>query len=921
MVADDAAGPSSGYPVHWEADVVLRDGGTAHVRPIRPADADALQAFHMAQSQKSTYFRFFAPLERLPEAELHRFTHVDHHDRVALVAVVDVDDVEHIIAVARFDRTDATTAEVAFNVSDAHHGRGLGSVLLEHLAAAARERGIHRFTAEVLPQNGKMLAVFREAGYQVQAKLDDGIVWVGFDVDPTIRSLAVMADREHSAESRSVAALLQSRSILVITDPASRDHGAGCAVVRHLVGLPDATASGLPGLPGAGDAEALTVDVVGWDRAPGPARIRAGLEDVPGPVDLVVLAVPADRCAETVRHCARLRPHAVLVLSTGFAETGADGVVHQRELLRAAHSIGARVLGPGSYGFIRAINASLAAERPLTGRLGLFCQSAPLAVGLLASARRRNLGLSTFVSSGYRADVSGNDLMQFWTEDQETDVVALYLESIGNPRKFARVARRLAAVKPVVVVTAGSSGHVAPAGHVLRETHVPRRALDELLRQSGVVRVTSQHQLLDVAQLLVHQPLPVGPRVVVVAGSEPMAALAAEAATSAGLTVTDRRAILTAGDSTPDDLARLDADLADVFADPGADVVVLLHVPPLGEPHPAVARSVARAAAASGRTAVACIRGLSGITDALTGVAPDGRAVTVPAYATPEDAVLALAAAVRHSEWRAADHGRPLAPDGVDRGRARRLVAGALSAAGDGAVDGVAPGTVVPLDAAAAAELLACYGLVVWPSRTVSDEAAAVAAADELGWPVALKSTAAGLRHRMDLGGVRLDLTGPAALRDAMAHMRRVLLAHGMTDASFEVQAMAPTGAACVIRSTEDPRYGPVVSVGLAGDAVDLLDDVSHGIAPLTDVDVAQMVRRLRAAPRLFGYRGLPQLDVAALEDVLARVAVLADDTPELLSLELHPVVVGEEGAAVLAARVALTVAGRADAARRALPA
>lgn len=911
MVADDdAAGPSSGYPGHWEADVVLRDGGTAHVRPIRPADADALQAFHMAQSQKSTYFRFFAPLERLPDAELHRFTHVDHQDRVALVAVVDVDDVEHIIAVARFDRTGETTAEVAFNVSDAHHGRGLGSVLLEHLAAAARERGIHRFTAEVLPQNGKMLAVFREAGYQVQAKLDDGIVWVAFDVDPTLRSLAVMADREHSAESRSVATLLQSRAILVVTDPAGRDHGAGCAVVRHLVGLPDATTSGLAGV---GDGDALTVDVVGWDRAPAPARVRAGLDEVPGPVDLVVLAVPADRCAETVRQCAHLRPHAVLVLSTGFAETGAEGLAHQRDLLRSAHSIGARVLGPGSFGFVRRINASLAAEPPTPGRLGLFCQSAPLAVGLLASARRRNVGLSTFVSSGHRADVSGNDLMQFWTEDPETDVVAMYLESIGNPRKFARVARRLAAVKPVVVVTAGSSGHVVPSGHVLRETHVPRRALDDMLRQSGIVRVTSQHQLLDVAQLLVHQPRPAGSRVAVVAGSEPMAALAAEAATSAGLTVTTRRAILTAGDSTPDDVSRLDADLADVFADPGTDAVVLLHVPPLGEAHPAVARSVARAAAASGRTAVACIRGLSGITTALTGRGPDGRAVTVPAYATPEDAVLALAGAVRYSEWRSTDHGRPLAPDGIDAARARRLVLEALTEA--------VPGAPVVLDAVATATLLSCYGLALWPSRTVGDEAAAVVAANDLGWPVALKSTASGLRHRIDLGGVRLDLTGPAALCDAMARMRGVLTAHGMTDATFEVQSMAPTGAACVVRSAEDPRFGPVVSVGLAGDAVDLLDDVSHGIAPLTDVDVTQMVRRLRAAPRLFGYRGLPPLDVAALEDVVGRVAVLADDTPELLSLELHPVVVGEQGAAVLAARVTLAAAGRTDAARRTLPA
>src|SRR5665647_1097195 len=257
---DDDARPATrggDYPLHWEADVVLRDGGTAHVRPIRPDDADALQAFHLGQSQRSTYFRFFAPLQRLPEIELARFTQVDHRGRVALVAITDSGDTEQIIAVARYDRTAATTAEVAFNVADSHHGRGLGSVLLEHLAAAARERGIHRFTAEVLPQNGRMLAVFREAGYVVQQRLDDGIVWVSFGVDPTARSLAVMADREHRAEARSVNALLTSRSVLVVTDPEAPDHLAACAVLRHLVAADD-----------------VEVDVVGWQTPPEPSATR-----------------------------------------------------------------------------------------------------------------------------------------------------------------------------------------------------------------------------------------------------------------------------------------------------------------------------------------------------------------------------------------------------------------------------------------------------------------------------------------------------------------------------------------------------------------------------------------------------------------------------------------------------------------------
>lgn len=929
MSEDDNGGPqvAAGYPRHWEADVVLRDGGTARVRPILPSDAPRLQAFHVGQSERSTYLRFFARMERLTDSDLRRFTEVDHHDRVALIAVAVDDDVERIIAVGRFDRTGPGEAEVAFNVSDDHQGRGLGSVLLEHLSAAARERGVRRFTAEVLPQNGQMLAIFREAGYVVRQHLDDGIVSVAFDIDPTERSLAVMADREHRAEARSVRALLTPRSVLVITGPPGSPTGdRGAAVVAHLLGT-----------GGDGDgAPRPQVHVVG-PTPPGGARAWADVAEVPGPVDLVVLAVPAQECVAAVRHCARLGAHGLLVLSAGFAETGAEGLELQRALVRTAHGAGMRVLGPASFGFFRhgastessdepVVNASLAPVVPQPGRLGLLCQSAPLAVGLLASARRRGLGLSTFVSSGHRADVSGNDLMQFWSEDDATSVVGLYLESIGNPRKFARVARRLAVEKPVVVLTAGRSGHVVPAGHAVRTTRVPRRALDEILRQSGVIRVDSQHQLLDVAQLLTHQPLPTGRRVTVLAGSHSMAALVAEAAGSAGLTVTDQRAILTGGD-TEVELDHLDAVLGEVYQDPACDVVVVVHVPTLGEPHPRLARSLARAAAGSGRATVACILGLSGITEELTAIGQDGARWTVPAYAAPEDGVVALAAAARYSAWRGTDHGHPLDPPGIDRAGARRLVEVALAAgARAGSSPGRAVGEAAPpvdpvaLDAQRSTELLACYGLEVWPTIPVQDGDEAVAAAERLGWPVVLKVTADRLRHRIDLGGVRLDLATPDAVRTAMAQMREHLEPAGTGDLRFEVQRMAPSGAACVIRSSEDPRFGPVVSFGLAGDAVDLLGDVSHGVAPLTDVDVAEMVRSVRAGPRLFGYRGLPALDVAALEDVLGRVAVLADDVPELRSLELHPVVVGEHGAAVLAARIELGEAGRADGARRTLP-
>ncbi|RYV50338.1 GNAT family N-acetyltransferase [Pengzhenrongella frigida] len=958
---DVSSALGASYPGDWEADVVLRDGATAHLRPIAPTDADALQAFHVGQSERSTYLRFFAPLQRLSERDLARFTNVDHRDRVALIIVQDlppdpgVDPAgagprEQIIGVGRYDRIGPDEAEIAFNIADAHHGRGLGSVLLEHLAAAARERGVRRFTAEVLPQNGRMIAVFREAGFDVSQTVDDGVVTVSFDIDPTDRSLAVMADREHRAEARSVQGLLGARSVLLIGQP---DAIAGSAVdLLFRRGFESVTSGGFD-----------VVHVLGAGRPAdgdegGAVRYWARLEDVPGPVDLAVVALPASQVVAVVRQFAPLSIRGIVVLSTGFAETGAAGLALQRALVRTAHAGGMRLVGPASYGFFSAtveppVNASLAERLPPPGNIGLFCQSAPMAVPILASVEHRALGVSSFFSSGHRADVSGNDLMQFWHEDPATQVVGMVLESIGNPRKFSRIARRLAAVKPVVVVTAGQSGHVVPPGHAVRATRSPRRTLEEMFRQSGVIRAQNTHRMLDIVQLVAHQPLPSGDRVGIVAGSSSLAALVAEAAAAAGLDHEGRVVMVT---EDTDDVA-LNAAIRALYADGSCDVVVAVHVPTVGAASPRLAHAVATAAAGSGVTTVACVLGLHGVTAALTAVGPvgpvaagdpvaaDGSAAvgdpgpdpdsdsdsdsasaavpepaaaasrpwTVPAYSTPEAAVAALGAVVQYAAWRAVDRGRLVRPLGTDRPRARALVRQHLPATlGTGPVD-LAP--------AVAVELVACYGIEVWAGRIVATADEAVAAAEELGWPVALKSTSPLLRHRADLGGVRLDIADPDELRVAVEHLFGRARQIGAAGVPLEVQRMAPSGVACVVRSAEDPLFGPVVSFGLAGDAVDLLGDIAYGIPPLTDVDVADLVRSARAAPRLFGYRGLPSADVAALEDVIARVSVMAADLPELRSLELHPVVVGETGAAVLSVTVQLEEATRADGTRRALPA
>ncbi|MCA5893904.1 GNAT family N-acetyltransferase [Isoptericola sp. NEAU-Y5] len=941
------------YPVEWEADVVLRDGSTTHLRPIRPQDAEAIQRFQTGQSERSAYFRFFAPVRRLTERELSRLTHVDHDDRAALVAVRPGAEPggEDVIGVARYDKITPAEAEVAFNIADAVQGKGLGSVLLEHVAAAARERGVRRFTAEVLPQNSSMLGVFREAGYAISQHLDDGIVSVGIDLDPTERSREVMADREHRAEARSMQGLLSARRVLLVGP------GPGTPTTEHHLAqrVLDAAAAD------PGDTELTVLD------PPGPVpdvpgvRLAASWDDVPD-VELALLSLPARDTEPVVRRLTGRGVRGVVVLSAGYAETGPDGLARQRELVRAAHAGGMRVVGPASFGLLTTtpgarLQASLAERAPGPGVVGLFCQSAPAAVTLTATLRRRGLGVSALVSAGHRADVSGNDLMQYFEDDPHTAVVCLYLESIGNPRKFSRIARRLAGVKPVVVVVAGRSGQVVPPGHAVRATHAPRRLLDEMLRQSGVIKAENTHQLMDVAQVLAHQPLPGGPRVGIIASSAALAALVAEAAAAAGLVVAASSDFLMP-EAPDEEITRV---VEALFAPGACDVVVAVDVPVVVPRTGAVARAVADAAARTGRTTVASMLGLSGLPDELAATAPDGAAVRIPAFSTPEDAVTALAKVVGYAQWRTEERGAHVRPEGVDSRAARRLVEDLLAdgrgggqggqgggqggqgggqggqgggqggqgggqggqgggQGGQGGGRGDGPRELGQDDAAA---LLGCYGLSLWRSRVVRTGDEAVAAAEELGWPVALKSASAALRHRTDLGGVRLDIADADELRADVQRMHEIAAtALGEPDPLVEVQRMAPVGVACVVRSAEDLLFGPMVSFSLAGDATDLLDDVAHGVPPLTDVDVSAMVRTVRTAPRLFGYGGAPPVDIDALEDVLARVSVMADDLPELAALELYPVIVGAEGTSIVHASVRLRPAARrADALRRALPA
>ena len=889
-MTDTAARPHT-YPTRWEADVVLRDGSVAHVRPIMPADADALRRFHAGQSAESIYLRFFAPLKSLSDKDVTRFTVVDHDWRVALVATLRGE----IIGVARYDRLDATTAEVAFHISDHHQGKGVGSVLLEHLAAIGQERGVAKFVADVLPQNRKMIQVFTEAGYEVNYHFEDGIIAVALQIEPTAQSQAVRMSREHRAEALSVRSMLFPDSVAVV--------GAGRRAdsIGHQL-LANILAAGFKGRVHAVNTEAL--EVLGL-------KTYSKVSDIPDHVDLAVVAVPAESVLDVVQDCAAAGVKTLLVGSAGFAESGPVGEQRQQQLKRTARENGMRVIGPNSFGLINShpdvcLNASLAPVLPTAGHLGLFSQSGALGIAVLADAAKRNLGISIFASAGNRVDVSGNDFMQYWIDDDDTHVVGLYLESMGNPRKFSRIGRQLALRKPVIVVKSGISSYSVPPGHQARATRVPPAAFDAMLRQAGVIRVENVHQLFDVAQLLVHQPLPRGPRVAIVGNSTALGALTAEACVSWGLEITHGPVCLPAEAKVAEFVTALDA----AFEDEEVDSVLTCFTPPLVTSGVDVAHAVVESAARSEKPCVSTFLGMRGVTAVLSGQDGEdhGSARAVPAYPMPEDAVRSLVAATRYGQWRAKDRGELVNPSGVNPNAVEHILERILT-------DAPAGRALAPAEAQT---LLAAYGVELWPTIPVETADDAVAAAEQLGYPVVLKSISPTVQHQPGMAGIRLDLGTEASVRESFETLSlRLSPLHADT---FVVQRMATPGVACVVRTAEDPLFGPVVSFSIAGPPTDLLGDIGHRIPPLTDVDVRDLISSVKASPLLDGYRGAAPTDRSALADLLARVSVLADQQPDVASLVINPVIAHPEGVDVLGVEIVVAPAGaRKDTARRAL--
>ena len=878
------------YPPRWETDAVLADGSTVHVRPILPTDAAALMRFHERLGPETVRRRFFSPHPRLSDKEVTRFTTVDHRDRVAFVGWRGGE----IAGIGRYDRVPGTDeAEVAFVVDDALQGRGLGTLLLEYLASAAAENGIRRFSADTLFENQPMLRVFREAGFRETTSVDHGVVTVHLDIRPTETLLSAIERREWSAAVASVRRLLRPTSIAVVG--AGREPGGiGHTLVRNLV------AGGFTGPVHPVNPRAATIAGL-----PASASVAA----IPGPVDLALVAVPAALVAGVVDDCAAKGVKGLVVISSGFGETGADGAALEREVLARAHRGGMRLIGPNCMGVINTaadvrMQATFAADPAVAGRLAFASQSGALGIAMLQMASSMGLGLSSFVSMGNKSDVSSNDLLRYWEQDDDTSVILLYLESFGNPRAFSRIARRVSQRKPIVAVKSGrtAAGSRAAASHTAAMA-TPDTAVDALFHQTGVIRVDTLEELFATGALLAAGPLPAGARVAIVGNAGGAGILAADAAEAAGLRVAPlseatRAAILAvcptaANTANPVDLgagARAGAfttALQAAMDDEACDSVVLVYAPVTTPSPDEVAVAMAGVAQTATKPMAAVMLGMQRPPQALGDAG-------VPVFAFPEPAVRALGRVEGYARWRERPAGAVPTLDRINAVAARAVVDSAMHRL---------PETGGWLDAAEVTALLQAYSLSPARSEVADTPAAAAAAAERVGLPVALKAASGAVLHKSDVGGVVLGLTTPDDVRAAFADMRARL---GDAMGSALVQHMVEPGVEVIVGVVADPLFGPLVMVGSGGVTAEVFADRAFRVLPLTDRDVHELVRSIRGAPLLLGYRGAPPTDIEALEDVVLRVARLAEDVDELGELDLNPVIVSPSGAVVVDARLRL---------------
>jgi acetyl coenzyme A synthetase (ADP forming)-like protein len=877
-------------------DAVLKDGRTVSIRPIRPSDNDRMMAMWQRLSTETIRMRFFAPRSMTAE-QMRYFTEVDQHNRVALVA----ETAGRIVGVSRFDRLqeDPSTAEFAVLVEDAEQGRGVGNALLRALFEPARDLGVTGFVGDVLRSNNRMLHVLRDAGLEPVLNSFGSVVHTTFRSTSTEAFLATGDEQDRQAAVAALRAVFSPASIAVVG--ASRDSKTiGGLVFANLL------AGGYAGPVYPVNPSAAHVQSV---------AAYATVGDCPSVPEMVLVCVPAPHVITVVEQAAELGTKAAVIISAGFNEAGPEGAARERELMAVVRSQGIRVVGPNCMGVLNAaadvrMNSTFSQVFPPPGRVAFSSQSGALGLAILAAAQRLGLGLSSFASIGNKADLSGNDLLQYWESDEATEVILLYLESFGNPRKFGRIARRIGRSKPIVAVKSGRSqaGERAASSHTgaLAAGDV---AVEALFHQAGVIRTDTLEELFNVATVLTNQPVPDDNRVAILTNGGGPGILAADACEANGLAVPELSATTLsrlaeflpteAGIRNPVDMiasasaANYGRAMRVLADDPQVDALLVIFIPPVVTQAEDVAHEMA-----SARAEIDPSIPILSVFMSERGVPSELTEARIPSFRFPEGAAQALGCVARYGRWRNKPLGNVVEVRDADEGAARAVVDQALPTGTSSAW----------LDAPQAERLLSAFGITTARAQVVRtpDEAAAVQA--EIGGPVAVKAAAP--VHKTELGGVRLGLARPEQVADAVRQISADLRTAGRDDlvaAGFLVQEMVGDGVEMVVGVSHDPSFGPILLVGMGGTLVELLSDVAVRIHPLTDVDVHDMLTSLRGYPLLTGYRGSAPVDIDALKALLFRVSAMVEAVPEVDEVDLNPVFVRRHGIAAVDARIKLS--------------
>jgi len=865
----------------YSADVVLRDGSTVHLRPIRPDDDLRLLDMLHRMSEEALYYRFMS-VPKIDRDKAREMAKVDPERQRVLVAEYAGD----IVATAGYYvSTHADRAEVAFAVADTWRGRGIGTRMLECLADIGRRSEIQTFDAYVLGENRRMIDVFLESGFAVSRRMDHGVVRVSLDLELSPSFTERALNRAQQAAAASMRPFFEPSVVAVIG--ANRVRGRIGSEILHNIIANGFTGRVVPVHPEAGEIEGL------------PAFRR--VSEIDGPVDLAVIAVPAARVPDAVDDCIAKGVKALVVISAGFSETGGAGRELEAQIVEKIRNVGIRMIGPNCMGIINTdpavrVNATFSPVYPPAGRVAFSTQSGALGLAILEYVTRRNLGMSTFASIGNKADVSSNDLIQFWAQDDRTDVILLYLESFGNPRKFSQIARRVGRRKPIVAVKAGRSS----AGARAASSHTGARATsdtltDTLLRESGVIRTHTLEEMFDVASLLANQPIPTSNRVAIVTNAGGPGILAADACEANGLNVTTLtsettsrlRGFLPAAASVANPVDMIASASAEhyrrtielVLADPNVDSLLTIFIPPIVTAAEDVAQAIQQAALGATKPVLATFMGVQN-TLAVAGI---------PTYTFPESAAVALARVTEYAEWRRTPVAAPPHLQQFDRDSVRTIVVDALQKGGGW------------LDPVVAMRLLTATGIGIAPSRVAQTADEAVRMAEDIGWPVVIKGLGPTLLHKTEAGAVKLRLNDAAAVRGAYADLAETL---GDRLESVLVQRMVGAGVEMVAGGLNDPLLGPVIMAGTGGIFVELVGDTAFRMCPLTEPDAVSLIEELKGKVLLRGYRGAPVADESAFVTLLLALSQLLDVSPEIEEMDLNPVMVLRKGAVVVDARI-----------------